>query len=95
VERKAFSTAGLPSSGVTIEPLRHRQTCTIIVTDPNALTRAIHDRMPLVLDKADIESWLNGTGGAELLRRLPMIAFACGRCRGASIALAAVMTIRR
>jgi len=40
----------------------------IIVTDPNALTRAIHDRMPLVLDKADIESWLNGTGGAELLR---------------------------
>jgi len=51
--------------------------------------------MPLVLDKADIESWLNGTGGAELLRRLPMIAFAWGRCRGASIALAAVMTIRR
>ena len=42
--------------------------CTIIVTDANALTRTIHDRMPVPLDKADIESWLNGTGGAELLR---------------------------
>jgi len=45
------------------------------------LTRAIHDRMPLVLDKADIESWLNGAGGAELLRRLLMIAFAQQRKR--------------
>jgi hypothetical protein len=28
--------------------------CTIIVTDANALRRPIHDRMPVVLDKADI-----------------------------------------
>jgi putative SOS response-associated peptidase YedK len=42
--------------------------CTIIVTDANALMRTIHDRMPVLLDKADIESWLNGTGGTELLR---------------------------
>jgi putative SOS response-associated peptidase YedK len=42
--------------------------CTIIVTDANALTRTIHDRMPVLLDKADIESWLKGTGGTELLR---------------------------
>ena len=42
--------------------------CTIIVTDANALTRPIHDRMPVLLDKADIESWLNGIGGTELLR---------------------------
>jgi hypothetical protein len=26
------------------------------------------DRMPVLLDKADIEPWLNGTGGTELLR---------------------------
>jgi putative SOS response-associated peptidase YedK len=25
--------------------------CTIIVTDANALTRPIHDRMPVLLDK--------------------------------------------
>ena len=36
--------------------------------DANALTRTIHDRMPVLLDKADIESWLNGAGGTELLR---------------------------
>ncbi len=42
--------------------------CTIIVTDANALTRAIHDRMPVVLDKADIGLWLNGAVGTELLR---------------------------
>ena len=42
--------------------------CTIIVTDTNALTRAIHDRMPVVLDKADIGPWLNGAAGTELLR---------------------------
>src|SRR5499433_1046312 len=42
--------------------------CTIIVTDANALTRPLHDRMPVVLDKADFELWLNGAAGKELLR---------------------------
>src|SRR6516164_8795729 len=42
--------------------------CTIIVTDANQLTRAIHDRMPVLLDKADFGAWLGGTGGIELLR---------------------------
>jgi putative SOS response-associated peptidase YedK len=42
--------------------------CTIIVTDANALTRPIHDRMPVILDKADIGPWLSGAGGVELLR---------------------------
>jgi putative SOS response-associated peptidase YedK len=42
--------------------------CTIIVTDANALTRPIHDRMPVVLETADIEPWLNGEAGAELLK---------------------------
>jgi len=42
--------------------------CTIIVTGANELTRPIHDRMPVLLDKADFEPWLNGAAGAELLR---------------------------
>jgi putative SOS response-associated peptidase YedK len=33
----------------------------------NALTRPIHDRMPVVLDKADFGLWLSGAAGAELL----------------------------
>jgi len=49
----------------TGEPLT---SCTIIVTDANAVTRAIHDRMPVILDQADFEPWLNGAAGAELLR---------------------------
>jgi putative SOS response-associated peptidase YedK len=42
--------------------------CTIIVTDANALTRPIHDRMPVILEKADIGAWLSGIGGTEMLR---------------------------
>jgi len=42
--------------------------CTIIVTDANELTRAIHDRMPVILENADVGAWLSGTGGTEVLR---------------------------
>ena len=45
--------------------------CTIIVTDANALTRPIHDRMPVVLDNANIGRWLSGAAGTELLRPAP------------------------
>ena len=31
-------------------------------------TRMIHDRMPVLLDKADFKPWLNGAAGAELLK---------------------------
>jgi putative SOS response-associated peptidase YedK len=41
--------------------------CTIIVTTANAFTRAIHDRMPAILEPADFSSWLGG-GGTTLLR---------------------------
>ena len=41
--------------------------CTIIVTDANELTRPIHDRMPVVLEKADVGRWLNGEAGTDLL----------------------------
>lgn len=42
--------------------------CTIIVTAANAFTRGIHDRMPVVLDRADIGAWLTGQAGTELLK---------------------------
>ncbi len=41
--------------------------CTIIVTDANELTRPIHDRMPVILDKVDIGRWLSGDAGIGLL----------------------------
>lgn len=42
--------------------------CAIIVTEANALTRRIHDRMPVVLDRANIRPWLAGEVGTEVLR---------------------------
>ncbi len=42
--------------------------CTIIVTDANPFTRTIHDRMPVVLDKVDINPWLTGAVGLERLK---------------------------
>jgi putative SOS response-associated peptidase YedK len=67
--------------------------CTIIVTDANALTGTIHNRMLVVLDK-DVGPWLDGTAGAALLRPAAETAFACGRCRGGSTREAPAMTIR-
>lgn len=41
------------SEGDTIE------SCTIIVTDANALVRGIHDRMPVILGREDDAAWLD------------------------------------
>ncbi len=62
------SFAGLWDRSKNPETGEPMTSCTIIVTDANALTRPIHDRMPVVLDKADIRRWLSGEAGTELLR---------------------------
>jgi len=41
------------SEGDTIE------SCTILVTDANALLREIHDRMPAILGREDYAAWLD------------------------------------
>jgi putative SOS response-associated peptidase YedK len=63
-----LSFAGLWDRWKNPETGEPMTSCTIIVTDANALTRPIHDRMPVVLDKADIRSWLTGKSGTELLK---------------------------
>src|SRR5215831_12316953 len=35
------------------------KTCTILTTTPNAATSAIHDRMPVILDRESYELWLD------------------------------------
>jgi putative SOS response-associated peptidase YedK len=62
-----LSFAGLWDRWKNPETGERITSCTIIVTDANELTRPIHDRMPVVLDKADLRSWLRGEIGAELL----------------------------
>jgi hypothetical protein len=34
----------------------------------DAFTQAIHNRMPVLLDRPDLEAWLNGAARTELLR---------------------------
>ena len=63
-----LSFAGLYDRWKNPETGERLASCTIIVTDANELTRPIHDRMPVVLDKADIRGWLSGEDGTELLR---------------------------
>ncbi len=63
-----LSFAGLYDRWKNRETGERIASCTIIVTDANELTQPIHDRMPVVLDKADIRPWLNGEAGTELLR---------------------------
>ena len=47
--------------------------CTILTITPNTLTAPIHDRMPVIIDPADYDPWLEaGTAeAAELLRPYP------------------------
>src|SRR5579859_5383484 len=35
------------------------RTCTILTTTPNAVTSAIHDRMPVILDPGNYDLWLD------------------------------------
>jgi putative SOS response-associated peptidase YedK len=51
-----------PQSGETLV------SCTIIVTAANAFTRAVHDRMPAILEPAVFAAWLDGGAGPDVLR---------------------------
>ena len=43
------------------------ETCTIVTTEANDLTRPLHDRMPVILDAVDRGSWLaSDTAPADL-----------------------------
>ena len=44
--------------------------CTIIVTDANALLAPIHDRMPVILDAADYGAWLDPANEDKAALRL-------------------------
>jgi putative SOS response-associated peptidase YedK len=49
------------------------ETCSILTTSPNAVTSAVHDRMPLILDPDSYDIWLDpgmqdATAASELLK---------------------------
>jgi putative SOS response-associated peptidase YedK len=50
-----------------------RKTCSILTTTPNAVTSAVHDRMPVILDPDGYDLWLDpgmrdAAAASELLR---------------------------
>jgi putative SOS response-associated peptidase YedK len=45
--------------------------CSILTTTPNAVTSAVHDRMPVILDRDDYDLWLDpGTTNFEAVSHL-------------------------
>jgi putative SOS response-associated peptidase YedK len=47
------------------------RTCTILTTTPNAATSAVHDRMPVILDPAIYDLWLDpGMTNAQVITEL-------------------------
>jgi putative SOS response-associated peptidase YedK len=61
------------------------KTCSILTTTPNAVTSAVHDRMPVILDSDSYDLWLDPgmqdasaasemlkPYGAQFMRRYPI-----------------------
>jgi putative SOS response-associated peptidase YedK len=51
-----LSIAGLPDRWHSTNTGETVLSCTMIVTDANAFTRAVHNRMPVLLDHPDLEA---------------------------------------
>jgi putative SOS response-associated peptidase YedK len=45
--------------------------CTILITNANKFTSKIHDRMPVILEPENIDPWLKGEAGTELMKPAP------------------------
>jgi putative SOS response-associated peptidase YedK len=72
-DRKPFAFAGLWEFWRSPEGEELR-TCTILTSQANAVVAPVHERMPVILDRLEMETWLSpGTteGWMALLRPLP------------------------
>jgi putative SOS response-associated peptidase YedK len=47
------------------------KSCAMIITDANEFVAEVHDRMPVILEANQFESWLSGSAGVELLKPAP------------------------
>jgi putative SOS response-associated peptidase YedK len=68
-DQKVFGFAGLYDVWKDRETGKEMHTYTIITTEPNAVVGEWHDRMPVILQKDDEDTWLNPdiSGPAQLL----------------------------
>ena len=65
-----LALAGLWSSWRDPDTAARLYTCSILTTDPNQLVAPLHDRMPVVLDVADWDAWLDEATPPGELRSL-------------------------
>jgi putative SOS response-associated peptidase YedK len=63
-----LTMAGLWDDWKDIETGQRLKSCTMIITSANEFVRAIHDRMPVLLQPQDFDAWLTGHAGIERLR---------------------------
>ena len=66
-----LTIAGLWDEWKDVETRALLQSCTMIVTNANALAAKVHDRMPVLLRPDDFDDWVGGKAGTELLKPAP------------------------
>jgi putative SOS response-associated peptidase YedK len=66
-----LSIASLWDRWKDIETGDRLMSATMIITDANDLVGAVHDRMPVLLEQEQFESWLTGAAGTEILKPAP------------------------
>jgi putative SOS response-associated peptidase YedK len=67
-DEQPISIAGLWDAWKDIETGEKIKSCTMIITDANDLVGEVHDRMPVILEPRDLDAWLTGGAGPELLK---------------------------
>jgi putative SOS response-associated peptidase YedK len=71
-----FAMAGLWESWRDPAVGDRLETFTILTTEANAMLAPIHQRMPVIVDRADHDAWLTGPSFAQLLRAHPVAGMA-------------------
>ncbi len=66
-----LTIAGLWDEWKDIETGEPLKSCTMIITEANKFVSEYHDRMPVLLQPKDFDSWLTGNAGIEVLKPAP------------------------
>jgi putative SOS response-associated peptidase YedK len=66
-----ISIAGLWDRWVDMESGKEIRSCTMAITEPNAFVAKVHDRMPVILEMDQVDGWLAGELGTEVLKPAP------------------------
>jgi putative SOS response-associated peptidase YedK len=68
---QVITIAGLWDEWKDIETGEPTKSCTMIITAANDFVGEVHDRMPVILEQAGFDGWLDRSSGIELLTPAP------------------------